>query len=162
MIAASLMAAAGIGYVAAGTQVEVLPDAVVQPPPMQITVVDTVVLPPSNEPTVEGSGQRPVPAANPAPARASETQLVLTALVADYDKEIARLRTLIDQRRNQLDPATVAVIEKNILIIDAAIADSKKAIARDPASRFLIESLNQSLQAKVELMQTAALLPSRT
>ncbi len=47
-------------------------------------------------------------------------------------------------------------------MIDTAIADCKKAIANDPSSRFLIESLNQSLQTKVELMRTAAMLPSRT
>ena len=46
--------------------------------------------------------------------------------------------------------------------LDDAIAECKKAIARDPASHFLMESLNQSLQAKMELMRTAALLPSRT
>ena len=83
-------------------------------------------------------------------------------LVADYDREIAKLRLLIEQRRNQLDPVTVAIIEKNLQVIDSAIAECKRAIARDPASRFLIESLNQSLQTKVELMRTAALLPTRT
>ena len=31
-----------------------------------------------------------------------------------------------------------------------------------PASEFLLESLKQSLRTKVELMRTAALLPSRT
>ena len=54
------------------------------------------------------------------------------------------------------------MIEKNLLVIDTAIAECKKAIARDPASAFLIESLNQSLRTKMELMRTAALLPSRT
>jgi hypothetical protein len=99
------------------------------------------------------------PVANVTPAPAVQAY---NRLVADYDREIAKLRVLIDQRRNQMDPVTVAVIEKNLQVIDAAIAECKKAIARDPASRFLIESLNQSLQAKVELMRTAALLPSRT
>jgi hypothetical protein len=86
----------------------------------------------------------------------------VATLAADYDREVARLQLLLNQRRNQLDPTTVAVIEKNLLVIDVAIAECKKAIARDPASEFLIESLNQSLRAKVELMRTAALLPSRT
>ena len=86
----------------------------------------------------------------------------MATLTADYDREIARLLVLLNQRRNQLDPTTVAVIEKNLLVIDTAIAESKKAIARDPASEFLMESLNQSLRTKVELMRTAALLPSRT
>jgi hypothetical protein len=164
MIAASLVAAAGIGYFAAGQKVRMVARPMVTVPPdtLEIAVVDTMVVSVPVESPTGNVESRSVAAATPAPARSSETQVVLTALVADYDREIARLRTLIEQRRNQLDPTTVAVIDKNIQIIDAAIADSKKAIARDPASRFLIESLNQSLQAKVELMQTAALLPSRT
>jgi hypothetical protein len=96
------------------------------------------------------------------PVEVQNAVLVVNRLAADYDREIARLQLLIDQRRNQLDPVTVAVIEKNLKVIDTAIAECKKAIAGDPASGFLIESLNQSLRSKVELMRTAALLPSRT
>ncbi|HEX7938027.1 MAG TPA: hypothetical protein VF483_03485, partial [Gemmatimonadaceae bacterium] len=97
----------------------------------------------------------------PAPGMIS-ARLAVAKLAEDYDREIARLRTLVDQRRNQMDPVTVAVIEKNLTVIDAAIADSKKAIARDPASRFLIESLNASLESKVELLRIAAALPNRS
>lgn len=92
----------------------------------------------------------------------SDVANVVANMSRDYDREIVRLRALIEQRRNQMDPVTVAIIEKNLQVIDAAIAECKKAIARDPASRFLIESLNQSFQTKVELMRTAALLPART
>ena len=93
---------------------------------------------------------------------ATEVHLAVAKLSADYDREIARLRVLIDQRRSQLDPTTVSVIERNLAVIDTAIAESRRAIASDPSSRFLIEFLNQSLRDKVELMRTAALLPSRT
>ena len=103
---------------------------------------------------------RSTPAA--APARSAEVQLAAATLTADYDREIGRLRLLIEQRRGQLDPVTVTVIERNLAVIDTAIAESRRAIANDPNSRFLLEILNQSLQAKVELMRTAALLPSRT
>jgi len=96
------------------------------------------------------------------PGRVPEVQLAVATLTADYDREITRLRRLMDGRRDQLDPVTVAIIERNLAVIDTAIAESKAAIVRDPASRFLIESLNQSLQTKVELMRTAAVLPSRT
>jgi hypothetical protein len=115
-----------------------------------------------------GSAPNPArPAATPAalPGAVSprpEVQLAVAALTADYDREIARLRALMDSRRAQLDPVTLAIIERNLAVIDTAIAESKAAIVRDPASRFLIESLNQSLQTKVELMRTAAVLPSRT
>ncbi|MEK7403006.1 MAG: anti-sigma factor [Gemmatimonadota bacterium] len=101
------------------------------------------------------------PAGAPVPGTVS-AQLAVATLSADYDREITRLRRLMDERRNQMDPVTVAVIEKNLIVIDAAISESKKAIARDPASRFLIESLNASLESKVELLRIAAMLPNRT
>ncbi len=99
--------------------------------------------------------------AAPAPGSIS-AQLAVATLAADYDREILRLRKLVDERRNQMDPVTVAVVERNLTVIDAAITESKKAIARDPASRFLIESLNASLESKVELLRIAAALPSRS
>jgi hypothetical protein len=79
-----------------------------------------------------------------------------------YDMEISRLRTIVDHKRSQLDPATLAVIEKNLRIIDDAIAQCKEALRKDPASRFLMESLNDALDTKVQLLRTAAMLPTRT
>lgn len=168
MIAASLVAAAGVGYLARGT--EGAETAIGPSNPVAERRVDTVRVAeilPDPQPSITQPRPDRIPAA-PAtttvtpPVRPPEVQLALATLTADYDREIARLRALIEQRRNQLDPATVAVIERNLQVIDTAIDDSKKAIATDPASRFLIESLNQSLRSKVELMRTAALLPSRT
>jgi len=167
LIAASLVAAAGVGYFVAGRT----SDFPTLPPVAQVpeTLTPTLVSPDSfpQVATPEASGQRSQPIATnvsnvAGPSRGTEAQRAVATLNADYDREVARLRTLIEQRRNQLDPVTVAIIEKNLQVIDIAIADCKKAIARDPASRFLIEFLNQSLQSKVELMRTAALLPSRT
>jgi hypothetical protein len=56
----------------------------------------------------------------------------------------------------------VAIIEKNLEIIDAAIAQSRAALARDPASMMLSEQLTHALDKKVELLRTAALLPAST
>lgn len=172
MIAASLVAAAGIGYLAAGTRTQIVPGPVAELPAdtlVQVAMIPDAVTPPRPDTTgtrgtagtPRAESRAPSAANAPAPARPTEVQLAVATLTADYDREITRLRTLIEQRRNQLDPTTVAIIEKNLQVIDAAIADSKKAIVGDPASRFLIESLNQSLRSKVELMRTAALLPSR-
>ena len=171
LIAASLLGAAGIGYAARGTSPDVGPNETVA----TADSLGDVAITPDSAPLplatlVAGapeSGAAPAasPAAASAPARSLEVQLAARAvatLAADYDREVARLQLLLNQRRNQLDPATVAVIEKNLLVIDTAIAECQKAIARDPASEYLIESLNQSLRTKVELMRTAALLPSRT
>jgi hypothetical protein len=79
-----------------------------------------------------------------------------------YDHEINKLRRIVRERRSQLDPATVAVLEQSIAVIDSAIAQSRAALAKDPASGFLATQLNHSLEKKVELLRTAATLPSRT
>lgn len=79
-----------------------------------------------------------------------------------YDKEIGKLRAIVKERRSQLDPKTIAVLEQSIAVIDSAIAQSRAALAKDPSSGFLANQLNQSLDKKVELLRTAALLPSRT
>jgi hypothetical protein len=79
-----------------------------------------------------------------------------------YDEEIVKLRQIVRQRRSELDPKTVAVLEQSIAVIDSAIAQSRAALANDPASGFLATQLNHSLEKKVELLRTAALLPART
>ena len=79
-----------------------------------------------------------------------------------YAREMVKLRAIVRERRSQLDPRTVAVLEQSIAVIDSAIAQSRAALAKDPASGFLASQLNHSLEKKVELLRTAALLPART
>jgi len=79
-----------------------------------------------------------------------------------YDQQISAMRQILDARRDQLDPKTVAIIEKNLRVIDTAIAESRAALARDPANRFLAGQLDASLNTKLELLRTVAMLPART
>jgi hypothetical protein len=174
LMAAAVVAAAVLGYFGGARRPASVAAPAIAQSPETVTktiaaVPETLVVPAPASSSVASTPGSASTAANVVPVSATTTPAAPTPavqamnrLVADYDREIAKLRVLIEQRRNQMDPVTVAVIEKNLQVIDGAIAECKKAIARDPASRFLIESLNQSLQAKVELMRTAALLPSRT
>jgi Putative zinc-finger len=79
-----------------------------------------------------------------------------------YDNEITRLHAVIAQRRGELDPKTVAAIERSLAVIDTAIAQARSALARDPASRFLNGRLTDALDKKVELLRTTAMLPARS
>ncbi len=79
-----------------------------------------------------------------------------------YDREIARLLVVYNQRRPNLDSTTVAVVKKNLKIIDDAIAQTKVALRRDPASQFLMESLNDAFDTKVQLLRKVAMMPSGT
>jgi hypothetical protein len=92
------------------------------------------------------------------------TQASLTAggEFGAYTKEIDDLLGAIAERRSRLDPATVAVIERNLRIIDAAIEESRRALANDPASPLLTALLSDALANKVRLLRQAALLPPLT
>jgi len=81
---------------------------------------------------------------------------------AVYSREIDMLQRIVTDRKTQLDSTTVAIIEKNLQIIDRAINQSKAALARDPASRLLSDQLTHALDKKVELLSTAAMLPANT
>jgi hypothetical protein len=78
-----------------------------------------------------------------------------------YDQQIGSLHQILEQRRSRLDPKTVAVVERNLAVIDSAIAESKAALAKDPANAFLAQQVNHALDTKVELLRTVAMLPSR-
>ena len=79
-----------------------------------------------------------------------------------YGREIDMLQKIVTQRKTQLDSSTVAIIERNLQIIDAAIEQSKAALGKDPRSRLLSAQLTHALDKKVELLRTAALLPTST
>ena len=78
-----------------------------------------------------------------------------------FDREIGALRGIVDERRTELDPATVAVLEKNLKVIDNAIAESKAALARDPASAFLLDRLTHAYDTKLQLLRGVATIPPR-
>ena len=130
------------------------------------------------EPTVAGSqseAPKPAPAAptpsvkrstvtlrSPSTSLASNKTAAPTASELALAPEIASLQMTLRQRRSQLDPETVKVVEDNLKVIDLAVEQAKAALRKDPASGFLNEQLDGALQKKVELLRTVALLPSRT
>jgi hypothetical protein len=89
-------------------------------------------------------------------------EIVMRSTQPMYDREIEKLRQIVKTRHTQLDPKTITVLEQSIAVIDSAIAQSRAALKADPASGFLAKELNQSLEKKVELLRTAAMLPART
>jgi hypothetical protein len=77
-----------------------------------------------------------------------------------FDREIGAMRAIVDERRKDLDPATISVLEKNLKLIDAAIAESRAALAKDPASAFLIDRLTHAYDNKLQLLRGVASIPS--
>ena len=85
-----------------------------------------------------------------------------TAVEISLAPQIVQLQQMLKQRRDQLDPSTIKVVEDNLALIDAAVKQARAALMRDPASGFLTEQLDNALQKKLELLRTVALLPSRS
>jgi hypothetical protein len=81
---------------------------------------------------------------------------------SEYSRDVAQLRAIVRQRRAELDSTTITVLEKNLEIIDRAIAESRTALQRDPASEFLADQLARAMTKKVAILRTAALLPARS
>ncbi len=75
-----------------------------------------------------------------------------------YEREIAALRAIVTERFTELDSTTVAELQRNLAIIDAAIADSRTALEKDPNSRLLAGTLDRALATKLALMRRVALL----
>ena len=78
---------------------------------------------------------------------------------AAFDREVMRLRALLEERRPDLDSATVALLERNLEVIDRAIVESREALAMNPGSALLNRQLQSALGKKVQVLRTAALLP---
>ena len=147
------------------------------PLPAQLLAITTAGTPPATavaDPTARISSTASEQPATPGTTRrarrttgASTARLVSTTqpmhdVEPMFATEIRKLRKIVRDRRSQLDPKTVAVLEQSIAVIDSAIVQSRAALAKDPASGFLATQLNHSLEKKVELLRTAALLPPRT
>jgi hypothetical protein len=86
------------------------------------------------------------PAASPASVR---------AVTRNYDSAVDELELVLDRNRDQLDTATVRVLEQNLAIIDRAITDARSALGQEPANPYLTKYLDQAMQKKVQLLKRA-------
>lgn len=99
----------------------------------------------------------------PAVAAVSQTTAVLPAAFVAAERgfvaDIAELETLFAEQRGALSPATVAIVERSLASIDAAIAEARAALLADPVNHQLVELLGASYRQKVDLLRRAAELP---
>jgi hypothetical protein len=74
---------------------------------------------------------------------------------ADLASELATLEEVLQAARGALDPNTVRVIERNLGVIEQAIADSREALLLDPGNAFLVEHLERMYRRKLVYLQDA-------
>ena len=80
----------------------------------------------------------------------------------EYRDVVTTLEAELEARRANLSPATIAAVEENIAIIDAAIAEARQALASDSSSVDLPLMLAGIYRQKVDLLRRAVELSSRS
>jgi hypothetical protein len=172
--AALIITTAGITYLAtsrsndrAGTDrvvAQVAPPVVVPAPAGNERSPTGIASLPSATPSHEGSS-----VATTGPARGSTRAVNAVNRPGDswstqtdalYANEIRVLEHIVSEKNSTLDPATIAIVQRNLGVIDAAIQQSKAALARDPGSTLLYDQLTHTLDKKIDLLRTIAGLPT--
>lgn len=92
------------------------------------------------------------PAVTDQKAIESATSAVDTAQ-NQFEKAIADLEKVAKANQQVLDPATSTTIDKNLGILDQAIAENRAAVKTDPTSVAARETLFETLRQKVTLLQ---------
>lgn len=87
---------------------------------------------------------------------------VVPANFADeqFDRAVADLEQMLHAQRDDLDPRTVVVIERNLAVIDEAIRQARAALDADPANTFLNSHLADARRRKLDLLRRAANITS--
>lgn len=80
----------------------------------------------------------------------------------EYQSTVEALSAELETQRGRLSPETIATVEANLQIIDAAIAESRAALAADPGNARIPLLLSGVYRKKVELLQHAVELSART
>ncbi len=77
------------------------------------------------------------------------------AVEAEYEQATDELTRALATERDRLAPATVALLERNLAVIDAALRESRDALARDPENVELRGLVASAAREKVELLRWA-------
>lgn len=78
-----------------------------------------------------------------------------------YAPAVERLSALLEARGERLAPETREVLERNMGIIDAAIAEAESALVDDPSSVERVRAVERSYQRKVEMLRRSVRLTSQ-
>ena len=112
-----------------------------------------VLLVPRTPPATQ-TAAAPATAGTAAPAPSvEEVQTKVDAAQAQFETAIAELEKVAKANQQALDPGTSATIEKNLNILDDAIAQNRAAVKAEPASAAARETLFEALRQKVTLLQ---------
>ena len=73
-----------------------------------------------------------------------------------YEEEAQTLLNKLELQRAMLRPEAAEALDRDLHVVDVAIAELKDAIARDPSNRALRQLLASSYRQKVDLLKRVA------
>jgi hypothetical protein len=126
--------------------------------PVAVAVTAPTPVPPPESVSAPVSGSAAVPGPVSQPVRQASSAPV-DPVFSRYDAAAADLVAELQRRRNLLDPRTAAVLDTCLTRIDAAIAEARTALRRDPRNAVVTELLTATYQQKLDLLKRAANLP---
>jgi anti-sigma factor RsiW len=98
----------------------------------------------------------PAAAENEAPNDGAAVPVGLSDV--QYDAAVVDLEKALKSGRGRLDASTIAIVERNLQIIDQAIAQARDALSADPANGYLSSHLVEARRRKLDLLRRAAAL----
>jgi hypothetical protein len=81
---------------------------------------------------------------------------------ASVDPLVAGLRSALRENRAQLNDSTVRILEKNLAIIDSAIAEARRALDADPNNNYLNHHLADVVRRRADLLRRVSSIGVRT
>ncbi len=112
-----------------------------------------MLLVPREDPAPAAATIAQAPGGTAADASPADAVNAVEAAQAQFEKAIADLEKVARANQQALDPGTSETIEKNLGIIDQAIAENRAAVKSEPASVAARETLFDALRQKVLLLQ---------
>ena len=92
------------------------------------------------------------PSATAIPASASPAS-ALNEAEADYDRATNALLATLQDHRDRLAPETIASVERNLAVIDDALAEVRAALGKDPGNAELTRMLASTHRKKVDVLR---------
>jgi tetratricopeptide (TPR) repeat protein len=109
--------------------------------------------------TVQAPGNEPAPSLSKTEDEPAPTPIQRVNFAdAHYDEAIADLEKTLAASRSRLNPDTVRILEENLMSIDQAIDQCRKALRNDPSNVYLNNHFVESRNRKLTLLRRAAAL----
>jgi anti-sigma factor RsiW len=86
----------------------------------------------------------------------------LSPLEVQYASAAAELSAELNRVRTQLAPATLLIIERNLAVIDSALAESRRALASDPGNATLEGLVIAVWRQKMDFLRRATALSTES